>query len=242
MAAWNEAILQDGDLYGIHDVGLLAWTIRWKTAGWAYRDAVWVWEHCGLLVYNYSTHVFEAAEMGTKYQIVNKDKYKDNAGDNPGIQDIVRGRVFVTGTYPGTQAPVWMPAYCRLLLRNMAAYPTPYDFGLMIGSLFGTGAFKSGAKYLCSEMTANVIMGCEKVLGVRSTKTISRGFGAAFTFPYWANLNDSNILYYLLWPKYDISTDLWSPWLQMKYSCGDAPSTPVSHGLALRIPHTDWFL
>lgn len=166
MSSWDTTKLMAGDWFGTHDVGFTAWNIRWKSAGWANRDNMVVCVHCGLL-YDSNPGLIRGAEMdranNDEFDIIDMSvKYINRAGDNPGVTLFLRSYCLRTLD--------WVRAYFQSTCLSLHNHPAKYDVAAVVGSYFGVGKlFNNDAKMICTELTWNLITGCERIAGFRMT-------------------------------------------------------------------------
>lgn len=162
MASWNLNVFATGMVFGTHDTGVIAWTIRWRTAGWANRDNLSVWGHAGLVDKYSSTQCYWVEMLDYMQRWDCRYRYINNPGDNPGITNMFLGK------------PFWSPdtAYSvpALLLRaaiNSIINKTNYAYSTLILNLFGIKYYQNNRDYICNEMVFNLICGVERTLGLR---------------------------------------------------------------------------
>jgi hypothetical protein len=182
MAYFNHGWFRDGMVFGTHDVGYVSWSIRWSSAGWSLRDAMWVWIHNGVLINTLGNGHFDGAEMDKanngRYAIVDIDsKYLNKAGDNPGITSILIPWCF---NYDATVIyGYWYnPIYVRSIAISLARFPASYDVGQCLKMYFGLQKnFDCDASMICSELVWHLVAGTEKMMGLRKYGSIPTALG-----------------------------------------------------------------
>lgn len=173
MPALIHANLKTGMQFGNTDIGTLAWTIRWKTAGWSQRNNMDVWIHSGLFADLNNDGVFKHVEMLTSLQETVETRYLGAVGGNPiytpTIGAICSYAIRLEDFYGH---PHLGEAYCRLILTEAMKNGGRYDYAYLIKSFFGANAYFGTNKDLaCIELTWNVIAGIERLFGYRMTYT-----------------------------------------------------------------------
>jgi hypothetical protein len=154
---------KEGDIFGIHDLGLTSWTIRWKSAGWSNRDNMAIWSHCGFL---YGGSPWAFAHMLNTLVCSPGAYYTAQPGDNPGVTSVIRPYV-MSLTYGGTYFP-GKEIFRALINAALAGPKTKYDLGTLLSGFFGIPEGLNADKdYICTEFVWNVMVGVERFMGMR---------------------------------------------------------------------------
>lgn len=173
---YNLAAFRTGDHIGTIDSGFFAWNIRWKSAGWAYRNDVGVWVHTGIMC-NLPTVGMRMFEMdGKRYgsrglgycfidTVYDPDSHRRIA---PGVvEGVSRPRVY------GYQvAQDWL----RVALLEMMKKNVKYDIAQLFNGWVYGAKFDGDSKWICTELTWNMINTTEVLMGYRR---MNGGY------PYW---------------------------------------------------------
>lgn len=222
MGVYNLSKMMEGDLFGVRDVGLTAWTIRWQTAGWGERDNMDVWVHVGVLVDYLGDGRCAAADMfpgrigGRNFAINYLGGYLNGPSGNPSINDLRRS----ASIRSSATARLWL----RSFTTSLATYPINYDWGALFGMALG-GVWNSQTSYLCTEMAFQLICLAEYVAGYRY---MIKGNGyppvylyrlnRAYNYGYAYRNADLGVMW-----NYAYIADLTKPW-NMKRGCSAAVS------------------
>ena len=179
METFVEARARNGMILYDKNLGFVAWTIRWKSAGWENRDDMTVSSHNGFIL-----NEREGVENGPFYMCDmsgdNPDGYGEKKvattyfnqpSDAPGLIEMVYPYVFRIGE--------WHPAYffAWWLLAFFADYvkkqKTKYDTQAILNALFLNTPFDGDADIICAEFVWMAIAHVEQMVGFRQSGTVT---------------------------------------------------------------------
>jgi hypothetical protein len=161
--------LESGYIWGDHDIGMTAWTIRWKSAGWANRDNMAIWSHVGFF---YGKEASGGVSIGLCHMldILTSSPTSirlGNPGDNPGFTSCLIPWIFCGGAHPNSSFARY---YADIAMYNALLKPAKYDYKNVIGQFFGTTMnFSANPEMICTELIWAILTSVERLFGLRMT-------------------------------------------------------------------------